>query len=72
MPPEINYDRCTGCRQCVDVCAEDVFFGSAAGEEEKPIVTYPAAWFHCYLCSRECPSDAIAIRTPLVMHVSYK
>ena len=72
MPPEIDYDKCTGCRQCIDVCAEDVFFGSIAREEEKPVVTYPEACFHCYLCQRECPEDAIRIRTPLVMHVAYK
>jgi len=75
MPPEIDYDKCTACGLCRDVCSEDVFFGPSIGEmqgETKPKVTYPEACFHCYLCAEECPVEAIRIRTPLVMHVSYK
>jgi adenylylsulfate reductase, subunit B len=75
MPPEIDYEKCTGCGTCRDTCAEDVFFGWLAGQEgtdSKPRVTYPEACFHCYLCADGCPIGAISIRTPLVMHVSYK
>ncbi len=38
MPPEIDYERCIACGACVDVCAEDVFFGTgglAGGMREK-------------------------------------
>lgn len=76
MPPEINYDKCIGCGKCVDVCAEDVFFGTKGFGKIKKIkaeVTYPEACFHCNLCVEECPVDgAIYLRTPLAMHVPFK
>jgi NAD-dependent dihydropyrimidine dehydrogenase PreA subunit len=75
MPPEIDYEKCTACRVCVDVCAEDVFFDATEAENQgkkKPGVTYPEACFHCYLCAQICPQAAITIRTPLIMHVPYK
>jgi ferredoxin len=28
--------------------------------------------FHCYLCVKECPVNAIWLRTPLAMTVPYK
>ncbi len=36
MPPEIDYEKCIACGACVDVCAEDVFFGTGglAGRDE--------------------------------------
>ena len=39
MPPIIDQNKCTGCGICVDVCTEDVFFGSEKGKV--PVVTYP-------------------------------
>ena len=45
-------------------------FGRVKGE--KPVVTYPEACYHCYLCVKECPVDAIWLRSPLVMTVPYK
>ena len=73
MPPEIDYEKCTGCGACREVCAEDVFFGTTEPPAaEKPAVTYPEACFHCYLCVEECPADAVSVRTPLQMHVPYK
>lgn len=75
MPPEIDYEKCTGCGNCVDVCAEDVFFntkGFGKIKGEKPVVTYPKVCYHCYLCVKECPVDGITLKTPLVMMVPYK
>jgi len=72
MPPEIDYEKCTGCGTCVDLCAEDVFFGFADAEEDQPKVTHPEACFHCYLCVKECPEQAVWLRTPLTMTVPYK
>jgi adenylylsulfate reductase subunit B len=71
MPPEIDDNVCTGCGKCVDLCAEDVFFGSKRGEV--PMVTYPDVCFHCYCCVLDCPEEgAIHLRTPLTMMVPYK
>ena len=71
MPPEINYELCTGCGRCVEICAEDVFFGTANGE--KPLISYPEVCFHCNCCVNECPIEgAIWLWIPLTMHVVYK
>jgi adenylylsulfate reductase subunit B len=76
MPPEIDYTKCTSCGRCVNVCAEDVFFGTrefGKNKAEKPIVTYPEACFHCNLCVNECPvPGALKLRIPLTMMIAYK
>ena len=76
MPPEINYEKCSGCGNCVKFCAEDVFFGTKGfgqSKKEKPVVTYPDLCWHCHACVLECPVEgAIRVRTPLAMSVVYK
>ena len=76
MPPEIEYEKCTGCGKCVDICTEDVFFGTVGFGKiarEKPVVTYPEACWHCYWCVKVCPvEEAIWLRIPLAMSVPYK
>jgi adenylylsulfate reductase, subunit B len=63
MPPVIDPDRCTQCAACVDVCAEDVFYGSRPGDI--PVVAHGDFCFHCNCCVEECPSGAIRLRIPL-------
>lgn len=70
MPPVIDKEMCTGCGTCVDVCAEDVFFGSQKGGPPK--VTYPAFCFHCGCCVDECPGGAITLRIPLPQMLLYQ
>ena len=70
MPPVINTDICTACGVCVDVCAEDVYFGSTEGEI--PLVSHPEVCFHCELCVSECPVEAIRIHTPMAMTIPYR
>jgi NAD-dependent dihydropyrimidine dehydrogenase PreA subunit len=36
------------------------------------VVTHPEVCYHCYLCVKECPVNAIWLRTPLAMTVPYK
>ena len=43
MPPIINESKCIKCGVCVDICSEDVFFGSKKKEflsalQEKSII----------------------------------
>lgn len=70
MPPVIDPNRCTLCGQCVELCPEDVFFGS--DEKSVPQVSYPDDCWHCNSCVYECPSDAIKLRIPLPMMMLFK
>ncbi|MBI2955513.1 MAG: ferredoxin family protein [Chloroflexi bacterium] len=76
MPPVIDLNECIGCGKCVDVCSEDVFFGTkdfGKSIEHKPVVTYPEVCWHCNLCVKACPvAGAIRLRIPLAMSVAYK
>ena len=66
MPPVIDEDICTACGECVDICTEDVFFGSKEGEI--PTVTYPKECVHFGGCVDVCPVEgAIRLRIPLPM-----
>lgn len=71
MPPVIDPEKCTGCNKCVDICTEDVFYGSKKGEV--PTVTYPKECIHFSGCVYECPvPGAIRVRIPLPMMLVYK
>ena len=71
MPPIIDPAKCTGCGICVDVCSEDVFFGSEKGK--MPVVTYPEFCVHFNCCAYECPEEgAIKLRLPLPQMILYR
>jgi adenylylsulfate reductase subunit B len=71
MPPVIDQKNCTQCGQCIDICSEDVFFGSE--KKKTPIVSYPQECWHCNACVAACPAEgAIHLRIPLPMMVCYK
>ncbi len=71
MPPIIDVSKCTACGKCVDICTEDVFYGSKPGEI--PVVTYPKECVHFSGCVYECPvPGAIRVRVPLPVMLVYK
>ena len=70
MPPVIHEDRCTACSTCVNICPQDVFFGSE--RKAIPVVTYPDECWHCNACVLDCPEGAIELRIPLPMLMCYK
>jgi adenylylsulfate reductase subunit B len=70
MPPVIDKDKCTRCGICVDMCSEDVFYGSKEGEV--PVIAYPKECVHMNCCVAECPAGAISLRIPLPAMVVYK
>ncbi len=54
--PVIDYDRCTGCRQCMNFC----LFGTFAVEEDRLVVANPEnCKTNCPACARVCPTGAI-------------
>ena len=71
MPPIIEESLCSHCGTCVEMCPEDVFFGSK--KKEIPQVTYPNECVYCNSCVEECPVEgAIRLRLPLPMMLIYK
>ncbi|MFC1910504.1 ferredoxin family protein [Chloroflexota bacterium] len=70
MPPIIDEDTCTGCGTCVDICPEDVFWGSVEGQT--PVVCYPNECWNCNSCVLECEVKAISLRIPLPLSIMYK
>jgi len=71
MPPIINESKCIKCGVCVDICSEDVFFGSK--KKEFPVITYPEECWHCNACVIDCPVEgAIKLRIPLPAMICYK
>lgn len=71
MPPIIDEDKCTYCGNCVDICTEDVFFGSK--KKQLPRIAYPHECVYCNACVEECPAKgAVRLRLPLPMMLMYK
>ena len=71
MPPVLDKEKCVRCGKCVDLCPQDVFFGSE--EKKTPAVTYPEECWHCNACVLDCPKEgAIQVRVPLPMLLCYK
>jgi adenylylsulfate reductase subunit B len=65
VPPVIKEEQCILCGICVDICPEDVFYGSE--KAKVPWVTYPDECYHCAACVIDCPTDAIWLYIPLPM-----
>ncbi|MFH1445450.1 MAG: 4Fe-4S binding protein [Nanoarchaeota archaeon] len=58
MPkPVIDYDKCTLCSTCIDMCPIEVF----AKEDEKVVVKQPDKCIGCRACEAQCPVEAIKI-----------
>ena len=71
MPPIINKEKCIACGRCVEVCPQDVFWGSK--EKEIPVISYAEECWHCNACVQECPEEgAVRIRIPLPAMLLYK
>jgi NAD-dependent dihydropyrimidine dehydrogenase PreA subunit len=71
MPPVINEEECIKCYKCVDICSEDVFFGSK--KREVPVVRYPRECTHFNGCVSVCPvPGAISLRIPLPVQLVHK
>lgn len=59
MPkPIINYDKCTKCLTCIEVCPMEVF----VKEGDKPVVKKPEDCIGCKACEVQCPAEAIKVK----------
>ncbi len=63
MPPHINWDLCTGCGNCYEICPGDVI----RLNNGKAFVRYPDECWHCGACRLECPEEAISFHFPIKM-----
>ena len=54
---KIDFDKCLGCFNCVDICPMDVLRPGRGG----PAIKYRENCQSCYLCVLECPAAAIVV-----------
>ena len=53
----IDYDKCTSCGSCVNVCPVSVF----SQDESKVKVVNPSECIGCRACETSCPVEAITV-----------
>jgi len=59
MLKELDEDRCTGCKICVDICPEDVLRFDE--DRKKAYVAYPKDCLGCGVCAWFCPLKCIEV-----------
>jgi NAD-dependent dihydropyrimidine dehydrogenase PreA subunit len=65
MPIKINYDLCSNCKNCYNLCPHEVY--TYDEEQERVVVSYPEDCGYEGICVLECPREgAIEITLPLV------
>ncbi len=52
--PEVNFDKCTGCRRCAEVCR----YNAMVVIDKKPML-FEELCHNCGGCARQCPQEAI-------------
>jgi 2-oxoglutarate ferredoxin oxidoreductase subunit delta len=55
--PTIDYEKCTNCGVCIEICPMDVF----AKKDEKVKVNNPKECIGCRACETQCPNSAIKV-----------
>lgn len=55
----VNLNKCTGCKNCVDVCPMDVFYFS--DEAHRSVLAYPENCQSCGQCYLNCEGGSLGI-----------
>jgi NAD-dependent dihydropyrimidine dehydrogenase PreA subunit len=55
---KVDYDRCTGCKECVKACS----YGVLEWFEDMPIIVNPSSCAVCLECKKSCPVNAISVK----------
>ncbi|MFW6389991.1 MAG: 4Fe-4S dicluster domain-containing protein [Halanaerobiales bacterium] len=56
--PEVDEEKCTGCKTCVEFCSHDTYKWNE--KKEKPVVVNPYNCIvGCSSCRNQCPVEAI-------------
>jgi uncharacterized protein (DUF362 family)/ferredoxin len=65
--PVINYERCTNCGNCVQMCpvTPKAVDRPLKDKNKKPVYNYKKC-IRCYCCQEICPEKAITIKIPLL------
>lgn len=58
LHPVIDYDRCSGCLACLDICPEGDLFGV---QNKRAVMIEPARCIGHGVCVEACPTDAIKL-----------
>lgn len=56
---QIDQNKCTGCRECLDVCFTNVIAWDE--EADKPYGKYKEDCQVCCICEAACPAKAITV-----------
>ncbi len=59
MTATIDFVVCDGCKQCVNVCPDDVLYFDE--KSNKPYIAYPEDCLDCYMCERHCPLECVTV-----------
>ena len=58
---KVDFEKCTGCGACVDVCPVEVFEMVDVGGEQKSSPVNENACIVCRACEVSCPEEAIEV-----------
>ncbi|MFC1771002.1 mercury methylation ferredoxin HgcB [Candidatus Margulisiibacteriota bacterium] len=56
---ELDKEKCTGCKMCVNVCPHAVF----EIRDKKAFIIDKDACMECGACAKNCPAKAISVKT---------